>query len=160
MLHVLFSLKDSIGFSLSCAHVNHGLRGDAADRDEEFVKNLCKELKIPFYSKRYDVAKIAADKKQTVLVVNDTYIYTPINTKNTSLTRSSTFTLPLEKIGEGLDGKVENLSVESGAADFSGRVVNGNYALGKNATVSGLEVDDGRFTADLAFDGNKASRTR
>ncbi len=66
MLHVLFSLKNSIGFSLACAHVNHGLRGDAADRDEEFVKNLCRELKVPFYSKKYDVASVAAEKKQTV----------------------------------------------------------------------------------------------
>ena len=102
--------------------------------------------------------KLIADKRQTVLVVNDTYFYTPINTKNTSLTRSSTFTLPLEKIGEGLDGKVENLSVESGAADLSSRVINGNYAFGKTATVSGLEVDDGRFTPDLAFDGNLDTR--
>lgn len=102
--------------------------------------------------------KLIADNKQTVLVVNDTYFYTPVNTKNTSLTRSSTFTLPLEKIGEGLDGKTENLSVESGTADLSHRVVNGNYALGKTATVSALEVEDGRFTPDLALDGNPATR--
>ncbi len=102
--------------------------------------------------------KLIADNKQTVLIINDTYFYTPINTKNSSLTRSSTFTLPLEKIGEGLDGKIENLSVESGAMDLSSRVVNGNYALGKTATVSALEVDDGRFTPDLALDGNPATR--
>lgn len=102
--------------------------------------------------------KLVADNKQTVLIVNDTYFYTPVNTKNLSLTRSSTFTLPLEKVGEGLDGKIENLSVESGATDLSARVINGNYALGKTATVSALEVDDGRFTPDLALDGNTATR--
>ncbi len=102
--------------------------------------------------------KLVADNKQTVLIVNDTYFYTPVNTKNLSLTRSSTFTLPLEKVGEGLDGKIENLSVESGAMDLSTRVINGNYALGKTATVSALEVEDGRFTPDLALDGNTATR--
>ena len=44
------------------------------------------------------------------------------------------------------------------AMDLSSRVVNGNYALGKTATVSALEVDDGRFTPDLALDGNPATR--
>ena len=102
--------------------------------------------------------KLIADNKETVLVVDDTYFYTPINNKNLSLTRSSTFTLPLEKIGEGLNGKTENLSVKSGALDISTRILNGNYALNKTATVSGLEVDDGRFTPDLALDGNPATR--
>lgn len=102
--------------------------------------------------------KLVADNKQTLLVVNDTYFYTPVNSKNSSLTRSSTFTLPLEQVGEGLNGKIENLSVKSETEDFSHRILNGNYALGKTATVSALEVDDGRFTPDLALDGNTASR--
>lgn len=102
--------------------------------------------------------KLVADNKKTVLIVNDTYFYTPVNNKNSSLTRSSTFTLPLEEIGKGLNGKIENLSVHSGTEDLSSRVLNGNYALGKTATVSALEVDDGRFTPDLALDGNTATR--
>lgn len=102
--------------------------------------------------------KLVADNKKTVLVVNDTYFYTPVNNKNSSLTRSSTFTLPLEEMGKGLDGKIESLKVVSGTEDLSTRVLNGNYALGKTATVSALEVDDGRFTPDLALDGNTATR--
>lgn len=98
--------------------------------------------------------KLIADNKQTVLVVDDTYYYTPVNNKNASLTRSSTFTLPLEQVNSG----ITNLSVKSGTVDLSGHILNGNYALGKTATVSALEVDDGRFTPDLALDGNTATR--
>ncbi len=98
--------------------------------------------------------KLIADNKQTVLVVDDTFYYTPINNKNASLTRSSTFTLPLEQIS----GNITNLSVKSGTVDLSAHILNGNYALGKTATVSALEVNDGRFTPDLALDGNPATR--
>ncbi len=66
MLHILNRLKNDLGISLFCAHVNHGLRGDAADHDEAFVRDLCKGLKVPFYSKKFDVAAIAAEKKQTL----------------------------------------------------------------------------------------------
>lgn len=98
--------------------------------------------------------KLIADNKQTIMVVDDTYYYTPVNNKNSSLTRSSTFTLPLEQINAG----ISNLSVKSETVNLNDHILNGNYALGKTATVSGLEVDDGRFTPDLALDGNTATR--
>lgn len=66
MLHILNRLKADLGFTLGCAHVNHGLRGEAADRDEQFVKELCQDLGVPFYSKKFDVAAIAEEKKQTL----------------------------------------------------------------------------------------------
>lgn len=66
MLHILNRLKKDLGFSLACAHVNHGLRGEAADRDEAFVKDLCEKAEIPFYSQKFDVAAIAAEQKLTI----------------------------------------------------------------------------------------------
>ncbi len=36
-------------------HVNHGIRGDEADRDESFSKGLCSTLDIEFYSVKKDV---------------------------------------------------------------------------------------------------------
>ncbi len=65
MLHILNNLKNERKFSLCCAHINHELRGEAADNDEAFVKALCKELGIKFYSKKIDVAKFAEENKIT-----------------------------------------------------------------------------------------------
>ena len=48
LLHVLNSIKSDFGFSLTAAHVNHGLRGAEALRDAEFANNFCKEYAIPF----------------------------------------------------------------------------------------------------------------
>lgn len=63
MLHILDSLKDLLGIELFCAHLNHGLRGETADRDQSFVKMLCEEMKIPFFSKTVDIAELAENEK-------------------------------------------------------------------------------------------------
>lgn len=59
MLHVLNSIKESFGFELFCAHLNHNLRGDAAVHDEEFVKELCGRLGIRVFTKTVNVAELA-----------------------------------------------------------------------------------------------------
>lgn len=43
LLLVLVALQPEFGYELSVCHVNHGLRGAAADRDEQFVRELCTE---------------------------------------------------------------------------------------------------------------------
>lgn len=55
MLHILNSVKDEIGFSLSAIHVNHGIRGDEADSDERFVEEYCSENGIPLRIFKADV---------------------------------------------------------------------------------------------------------
>ena len=65
MLHILNKLKESLGFELFCAHLNHGLRGEAADNDQQFVLELCKKLGIKAYSKKADVSAFALEKGLT-----------------------------------------------------------------------------------------------
>lgn len=47
------------GAELSAAHFNHCLRGPAADRDEEFVRETCEQWGIPLTVSREDVAGYA-----------------------------------------------------------------------------------------------------
>ncbi len=47
---------------LRVVHVHHGLRGDEADRDAEFVRKLCEEYKAPFEIVYRDVAGYAKDQ--------------------------------------------------------------------------------------------------
>lgn len=65
MLHILNSLKHSLGFELFCAHLNHGLRGEAADSDEKYVKELCKGLGIKVFTKKVNVGAWADKEKLT-----------------------------------------------------------------------------------------------
>lgn len=47
LLLLLRALQPEFGYELSVCHVNHGLRGGAADRDEKFVRRVCAEWKLP-----------------------------------------------------------------------------------------------------------------
>ena len=63
---LLFLLKEYAGkknFSLTGIHINHGIRGEEADRDEEFTKKLCRMLEIPLTVCRCQVPETAAAEK-------------------------------------------------------------------------------------------------
>ena len=65
LLDVLDRCREEWELSLLVVHVNHGLRGEAADRDEAFVETLANERGLPFYRERVDVREIA-DRKSVV----------------------------------------------------------------------------------------------
>lgn len=60
LLLSLFALRDRLDISVSAMHVNHCLRGAESDSDENFCRDLCDRLKIPFVSGRFDVISYAA----------------------------------------------------------------------------------------------------
>jgi tRNA(Ile)-lysidine synthase len=50
LVSLLHHYREELGIErLAIAHVNHGLRGEESDGDEEFVKNLSARLDIDFY---------------------------------------------------------------------------------------------------------------
>lgn len=55
LCHVLWSLRESLSIQLCALHVNHGIRGAEADRDEQFCKAFCEKFQIPFEAVHIDV---------------------------------------------------------------------------------------------------------
>ncbi|MBR6695307.1 MAG: tRNA lysidine(34) synthetase TilS [Oscillospiraceae bacterium] len=47
--------------TLTAVHCNHGLRGEEADRDEQFCKDLCNKLKIHLYCEKIPVKEYAKE---------------------------------------------------------------------------------------------------
>ena len=47
LLFVLLRLQEKIGFDVIAVHVNHGLRGETAKRDERFTETFCRERNVP-----------------------------------------------------------------------------------------------------------------
>ena len=63
LLHILYELRDELGITLSAAHLNHMIRGDEALRDENFARQECEKLGIPFFCERADVPKYAKEHR-------------------------------------------------------------------------------------------------
>ncbi len=61
LLYCLCELRDVMGLTIYACHVNHGLRGEEADRDEQFTQTLCERLGVELFVLRTDVA---AEAKQ------------------------------------------------------------------------------------------------
>lgn len=59
LLYCLKSLEDKIGFKTFAAHLNHGLRGKDADRDEEFSKAFCEKIGVECKTSKCDVKEYA-----------------------------------------------------------------------------------------------------
>ena len=102
--------------------------------------------------------RLTSDLTTTYLTVNDIFSYKPINKLNLNDTKLTTLTIPLHEIGKGVKGTIDNIKVRTESVDLSTMLANHNIALNAKTSVSGLEVDDGRFTDDLAVDGNEATR--
>lgn len=62
LLCFLLEIQKEFDLSISVCHVNHLLRGEDADGDEQFVRTFCEKHSIPFYLKRCDVSALAKEK--------------------------------------------------------------------------------------------------
>jgi tRNA(Ile)-lysidine synthase len=66
LLYLLNQIRKKYGLQLSVAHINHKLRGKESDEDERFVKRLAKKTGLNYYSKSFDVKKMAREEKLSI----------------------------------------------------------------------------------------------
>lgn len=62
LLHLLLELQEELDISVSAAHFNHQLRGQEAQRDQDFVQRQCEALKVPLFLGGADVGTWAAQR--------------------------------------------------------------------------------------------------
>jgi tRNA(Ile)-lysidine synthase len=63
---VLLFILTQLGYKTEVAHCNYKLREEESDKDEQFVKDLCKQLKVPFHVKTFETKNLA--KKEGVSI--------------------------------------------------------------------------------------------
>ena len=63
LLHILMKLREPMKLELLCAHINHNLRGEESDRDENFVRETCKKYGIPCRVLSVDVGEYAEEHR-------------------------------------------------------------------------------------------------
>lgn len=59
LLHLLYNLKEKLNIKIYGAHINHMIRGEQSDKDQEYVKHLCEELGISLFQRNYNIKEIA-----------------------------------------------------------------------------------------------------
>ena len=63
LFHVILSIKELYSLNVFAAHVNHNLRGAESERDENFVRELCKNHNVPIFVKSVDIASLSEKQK-------------------------------------------------------------------------------------------------
>lgn len=63
LLYVLLEIQEYIDFNILIAHINHGIRGEEALKDEKFVQDISNELGLPYYCRRVNMDQYAKEKK-------------------------------------------------------------------------------------------------
>jgi tRNA(Ile)-lysidine synthase len=61
LLDILASLRDELHISLLVLHLNHGMRGEEAKRDQRFVQTLSKQYALPCFDKEVDVPRYSEE---------------------------------------------------------------------------------------------------
>ncbi len=69
LLHLLVRVQDTLGVTLQIAHLNHGIRGQEADEDAEFVAELAGELGLTLHRRRVDVPGIVERERGSLEAV-------------------------------------------------------------------------------------------
>jgi|YelNatPaOPRAMG01_1025707.scaffolds.fasta_scaffold00001_145 tRNA(Ile)-lysidine synthase len=59
LLHLLVAVREAYSLTVTAAHLNHGLRGEEAERDEQFVLDYCRRLEVPCFCEKRDVRRYA-----------------------------------------------------------------------------------------------------
>lgn len=57
LLRIFELLRVEYNLDVTVAHLNHGIRGEDADREEAFVRSLAEKMKVGFISKRINLAQ-------------------------------------------------------------------------------------------------------
>ncbi len=66
LLDLLRTWQGYFQLELGVAHLNHTLRGEESDRDEEFVRELAGRYSLPFFPRRVDVRAYARQQRYSL----------------------------------------------------------------------------------------------
>ncbi len=69
LLHMLQRIKLKFNLEIIASHLNHGIRGEEALSDEEFVKSYCLTHGIQCFVEKADIPSIVAQKKESLEAV-------------------------------------------------------------------------------------------
>ena len=136
LLAMLNRLSREWGFSILAVHVDHMLRGEEAERDKKFVKDLCASLSVPCMIVNTDVAALANAKGLSIEEAGRMARYKAFETAARKLNEKDPYASSKVAVAHHRDDNVEtillNLSRGSGLKGIKGMMpvsVNGQMTV-------------------------------
>lgn len=62
LLFCLLEIKETMDFNIYVAHVNHGVRGEEARKDQLFVEEMASKLGLPYYTKNVNMIEYGKER--------------------------------------------------------------------------------------------------
>ncbi len=66
LFFVLLALREEYDLKITAVHVNHMIRGEAADADQAFVRELCKKHDIDLVAEKIDIPSLALENGRSL----------------------------------------------------------------------------------------------
>ncbi|MBP0979624.1 MAG: tRNA lysidine(34) synthetase TilS, partial [Oscillospiraceae bacterium] len=66
LTYFLYKLSDYFKLKIIACHINHGLRGEEADKDQKFVRSYCNKLNIKLLEKNLDLIKLSKQSSKSI----------------------------------------------------------------------------------------------
>ena len=169
-----FPYSISFDFCLDAQPEANAVLFDGGDANGTFYLNYEGENKIgyirndfvstfdyEFVEGKWQNLTFTCDDKDMTLYVDGVKYDTATPAYANAIT--TTFVLPTQEIGSGVQAKMDNFTIYNRALSYyeifgSEEVIVENLALNKPVQVSGLEVSDGRWTGEMAVDGDSSTR--
>ena len=133
LFDIFYKLQSECNYKLMALHVNHGIRGKEAKRDELFVKNYCKSFDIELIVDRVDAIGLAKKKNLTLeeAARNLRYDSFENNWKKLSLknTKNDVYILVAHHMRDQVETIIHNIVRGTGVKGLTGMKKRSGYVL-------------------------------
>ncbi len=163
MLLLLQKAAGILGIQVTAAHVNHHLRGEEADRDEAFCKDLCERRGIPFTALSGDALSLAKQMGKGVEAAARELRYALLQAE---AERQGALLATAHTANDHLETMLLNLLRGGGSAGLSGippkreGVIRPVLALSREDTRRAVEAFGERYVTDSTNESEDFLRNR
>lgn len=115
LLDVLVNLSEKLGIKIECAHLNHNLRGEESDGDEQYVRELCDRYGVLLHTKSVDINALSEGKSIEDVARKERYEFFESLCK-----KKDTFVATAHTVGDNTETFFINLLRGSGSRGLCG----------------------------------------
>lgn len=161
-LHFFNKFKKRFKIEIAAVHLNHKLRGNEADKDEKFCKDLCDKLNIEFISTQIDINKLKRESRKSIEEIARNERYKFFEYTSTKLHADKIVTAHVQD--DNTETVLLNLIKGSGIKGLSGipiargKIVRPLLCLNKEEILSYLRQAKYKYRKDKSNDENEYQR--